>query len=89
MRRLLATAIVGPALLGAAYAAAAEVKDPPRRSTELPLPRDGDIAVQEELDAARKAGTVAAYDLFIARYPDHRLAGLARRERAHLPAPRR
>jgi hypothetical protein len=49
-------------------------------------PRDPDVAVQEELDAARRAGTVAAYDLFIARHGDHRLAEAARRERATLAA---
>ena len=46
--------------------------------------RDGNIAIQEELDAARKAGTIAAYDLFIARHPRHPLAGQARAERAKL-----
>jgi hypothetical protein len=56
----------------------------PVRSTELPLPRDGDVAVREELDAARRAGTVEAYDLFIARHKDHPLARVARRERASL-----
>jgi hypothetical protein len=46
--------------------------------------RDGDIATQEELDAARKAATVAAYDLFLARHPDHPLAKVAREERQRL-----
>ena len=46
--------------------------------------RDGDIAIQEELCAARKAGTVAAYDLFIARHPEHPLARIAREERQRL-----
>jgi hypothetical protein len=59
----------------------------PVRSTELPRPRDGDIAVREELDAARRAGTVEAYDLFIARHRDHPLARVARRERAALAGP--
>lgn len=84
MRRALALAITGLALAGAAPPKAPEVPDRPRRSTDLPRPRDGNIAVQEELDGARKAGTIAAYDLFIARYPDHRLAEIARRERALL-----
>lgn len=62
----------------------------PSKSTPLPLPRprDGDVAVREELDAARRAGTLAAYDLFIARHPEHRLAAIARRERAGLAARR-
>ncbi|MCB8820890.1 hypothetical protein [Microvirga rosea] len=42
--------------------------------------RNGNVAVQEELDAARQAGTVEAYDLFLARHPDHPLAERARRE---------
>lgn len=49
--------------------------------------RDGTVAVQEELDAARRAGTVDAYDLFLARHPDHALAATARRERARLANP--
>jgi hypothetical protein len=47
--------------------------------------RDGNIAIQEELDAARRAGTITAYDLFIARHPQHPLAETARAERAKLP----
>lgn len=48
--------------------------------------RDGDIAIKEEYCAARKAGTAAAYDLFIARHPDHPLAAEARKERAKISA---
>lgn len=48
--------------------------------------RDGNIAIMEELVAARKAGTVEAYDLFIARHPDHALAEVARAERERLVA---
>jgi hypothetical protein len=47
--------------------------------------RDPEIAVCEELAAARAKRTRAAYDLFIARHPDHRLAKVAREERAALP----
>ncbi|HYG31123.1 MAG TPA: hypothetical protein VD887_13035 [Allosphingosinicella sp.] len=46
--------------------------------------RDGDIAIGQELDAARRAGTLAAYDLFIARHPEHPLARAAREERGRL-----
>ena len=46
--------------------------------------RDGDIAIHEELCAARKAATLAAYDLFIARHPKHALADIARAERSRL-----
>jgi hypothetical protein len=87
MRRALAIAMFGLALAGAACPKRADVSDPPRRSTELPRPRDGDVAVREELDAARRAGTVEAYDLFIARYPRHPLAQVARRERGALTDP--
>ena len=89
MQRPLAIAILGAVLTGTACAQAAEVNDPPRRSPELPLPRDGNVAVQEELDAARRTGTIEAYDLFIARNRHHPLAEVARRERSRLPAPRR
>lgn len=57
---------------------------------EMRPARDGNIAIREELEAARKAGTPAAYDLFIARHPGHPLAEVARRERERLAAqPRR
>jgi len=46
--------------------------------------RDGNIAIREELDAARRAGTLAAYDLFIARHPRHILVPTAREERRRL-----
>ena len=52
--------------------------------TEMRRARDGNIAIQEELDAARKAGTVEAYDLFLARHPKHPLATVAREERQEL-----
>lgn len=65
----------------------AEVLDPPpTRSTNLRPPRDGNVAIREELDSARRAQSLAAYDLFLARHPDHPLAGAARRERAALVA---
>jgi len=76
--------------LGLGLAAAAtcakdlDVKQPARRSTDQPRPRDGNVAIQEELDAARRARTVAAYDLFLARHGDHPLARVARRERDQL-----
>lgn len=49
--------------------------------SEMRRARDGNIAIQEELDAARRAGTVEAYDLFLARHPKHPLAAVAREER--------
>jgi hypothetical protein len=84
MLRPAAIAILALATTGAACAKGSDLDSTPRRSTDLPRPRDPNIAVQEELDAARAAGTVAAYDLFLARHGDHRLAAVARRERAAL-----
>ena len=84
MRRPVAIVILALALAGAAHPRQPDVDAPPRRSTDLPRPRDGNVAVQEELDAARRAGSVAAYDLFLARHADHPLARAARRERARL-----
>ena len=46
--------------------------------------RDGNVAIAEELCAARAKATVAAYDLFIARHPKHPLAATARQERARI-----
>lgn len=47
-------------------------------------PRDGEIAVTEELEYARRANSVAALDLFIARHPGHPLAEKAKQERKKL-----
>ncbi len=75
-------------LLAALLAGATALPEPAmsqhRRSTTLRPPRDGDVAVREELDAARRAGTLAAYDLFLARHPGHRLETAARREREEI-----
>ena len=76
-------------LAGLAAAAAASVSmeaatPDTRPAGQIAPARDGDIAIQEELCAARKAGTTAAYDLFIARHPGHRLEAVAREERARL-----
>jgi len=56
------------------------------KQDEIIRARDGNIAIQQELDAARAAATLEAYDLFIARHPQHPLAEIARRERAELAA---
>lgn len=78
------------ALLGLSGASSAQPADmtPERGPADLRPPRDGNVAIREELDAARRAGTAAAYDLFIARHPDHPLAATARRERAEILARR-
>jgi hypothetical protein len=70
-----------------AAAAAACAPGAEREGNSMPTsipPRDGNVAIQQELDAARHAGTLEAYDLFIARHPRHRLAEIARREREKL-----
>ena len=50
----------------------------------VPPARDGNIAIEEEYCAARRKNTLAAYDLFIARHPDHPLAAQAKKERAQI-----
>jgi hypothetical protein len=86
-RRLAATLLAGLLLAGSGVSPVAAMKKPrPGHSTVLPPPRDGNVAVREELDAARRAGTIAAYDLFLSRHGDHPLAAAARRERAALVA---
>jgi hypothetical protein len=84
MRRHIAIALLALVMAGAACAKGPNVNQAPRRSTDLPRPRAPNIAVQEELDAARRARTMAAYDLFLARHGDHALAVVARRERRML-----
>ncbi len=73
-------------LLAAAFlmAAAAPPADHREGSSDMRRARDGNIAIQEELDAARRAAAVEAYDLFIARHPEHPLAAIAREERRRL-----
>ncbi len=85
MPRRLAATILGLAAAGSVAAGATEVRERrPLRSTELPRPLDGDIAVRQELEVARRARTVAAYDLFLRRQGNHPLAEVARREREAL-----
>jgi hypothetical protein len=57
---------------------------PPGSGGTMPSPRPGHFAELEELEAARRSGTVAAYDLFLARHPKSRYAEQARAERARL-----
>jgi hypothetical protein len=84
-RRLAPILLAGLALAGTGAAGAAEMKDPrPPRSTDQPRPRDGDVAIRQELEAARRAGTLAAYDLFLQRHAGHPLAAVAHRERDEL-----
>jgi hypothetical protein len=82
--RLTIGAAAAMALIGSACPKGSEMDRTPGRSTDLPRPVAGGVAVRAELDAARRAGTVEAYDLFLARHPDHPLAETAGRERAEL-----
>ena len=75
----------------AALSVLAVAAPPPEQregTVEMRRARDGNIAIREELEAARKAATVEAYDLFIARHPDHPLAQVARMERECLQSRR-
>lgn len=83
MKRVLAAASSGFALAAAACPQAGPVPSE-RGPVELRPPRDGSVAIRQELAAARRAGTVAAYDLFLARHPDHPLTRTAQEERARL-----
>lgn len=79
-------ALLIAALISTACAAReAPVNDrSPGHSTPLPIPRDGQAAVQEEFDAALAKGTVEGWDLFIRRHPDNPLTERAKAERAKL-----
>ena len=59
-----------------------------KRSEPLPRPRDPEIAVREEYDLAKGRGTVEAFELFIARHPNHALVAEARRELERLKSAR-
>jgi hypothetical protein len=50
------------------------------RSPKLPLPRDAEVAVREELELARTKGTIEAMQNFVARHDGHPLAEEAKRE---------
>lgn len=89
MKRLTAALLFAVALAGAACPKANNMKPHDKDRNELRPEGDPNRAVQWELDAARRAGTLEAYDLFLARNPDHPLAGAARRERATLATRRR
>ena len=84
MNPLLASSFLALALTGAACPTEAAMEGP-----GIAPARDGNVAIRQELDAARKTGAVEAYDLFIARHPRHPLAEIARRERAQLQNERR
>ena len=82
-----AAALIGLSLAGAGCPEGNDMAEPREpRSTELPRPRDPALSARSELDAARRAGTIEAYDLFLARHFNHPLARVARRERAAIAA---
>lgn len=74
-------------LRGAVIAVAAIllVSSPIPALADVPPPRDGAIAMQEEFDAARTGDSNAGLILFIARFPDAPLADQARRALAARP----
>ena len=74
----------GLTLIAALATAASGGAMAPDRQDEINRARDGNIAIQQELDAARRAGTLEAYDLFIARHPQHPLIATARSEREQI-----
>jgi hypothetical protein len=87
MARIALIVLVITASACAAKEAPVSERAPPSgHSTPLPAPRDGQAAVREEFDAAARANTAAAWDLFIARHPDNELTGRARTARAALEA---
>lgn len=88
MWRVPAALLTGFALCAAAGAKGPEMQDEGARPSGLRPPGNPDLAVQGELEEARRKGTIAAYDLFIARQRQHPLAAVARRERAALAARR-
>ena len=55
------------------------------RAPSMPMARDPSAAVTEEYEAARRAGTREAFELFLARHPDDPLAEQARAELKRLP----
>lgn len=71
------------AAAAAALAGSGETREPLMQQDMAPA-RSGDVAIREELCAARKAASIEAYDLFIARHPEHPLAEIAREERARI-----
>jgi hypothetical protein len=84
LRRLAVLCLFPLMLAGAACPRGAEMAGDDERPEAVPPARDGNVAIAQELEAARKAGTAEAYDLFLARHPEHPLAQVARAERERL-----
>jgi hypothetical protein len=84
--RVLRNALTAFAILAATggISMAQTGNSPPGTGGPMQSPRPGHFAELEELQAARRAGTLAAYDLFLARHPDSRYAAEARAERAKI-----
>ncbi|MBX7249390.1 MAG: hypothetical protein K1X35_10160 [Caulobacteraceae bacterium] len=81
MRRL---ALIVPMFAAAAFAAEEPTMSQPTdrtgpgHSEPPPPPRDGQVAIQQEFEAARRAGTAAGWRRFITRHPDNPLTPAAR-----------
>ena len=63
-----------------------EQKAGPGHSPDHIPARDGDVAIRQEFEAAARANTVEAWNLFIARHPGHALVEAAQTERRKLLA---
>ena len=70
---------------GLAAGGAVNRPDPP---VQAPA-RDPDIAVREEFEHAERVATAEAWQLFLARHPDHALAAIAKDKLAALEAMQR
>ncbi len=79
------TACGGPGMAAGPPAQEARLPDRPfprpGHSPDFRGGRDAQTAVHEEFDAAARAGTLEAWNLFLARHPDNPLAPEARARR--------
>ena len=69
-----------PIMVGKAKADDGKESTKAGRAPSMPMARDPSAAVTEEYEAARRKGTQAAFELFIARHGDDPLAEQARSE---------
>ena len=67
-------------LLAASVGGVAPASPSVRAVAEVPPARPGDVAIMEELVAARASRSPAAYELFLKRHPGHFLARIAQAE---------
>ena len=72
------------AALAATEPAVSDRPASPGHSLDHQKARDGEVAIREEFELAARAGTVAAWTLFIERHPGHPLVPAAEAERRKL-----